>query len=96
MRGNRSQGRGDEVKLTKAQAKKSCLKDWNVRRKDGVPKTKGCAYCKKYICEKCPLTKLWGTNCSGESTPFIKWSTAKTKNAKMKWADVVYQDIKRS
>ena len=84
--------------LTKAKAKKSCAEVWNKKRKGkGKEIIRECAYCKKYkYCKECPLYKLWGFGCFNKKSPFSKFVSAKTEKTSLKWADVIYRDIKRS
>ena len=65
-------------------------------------------YCDKYRivdsrtgkegCRKCPLLKLWGHSCNNENKTdlFMKWANAETKKTRKKYAEIIYQDIKRS
>jgi hypothetical protein len=62
-----------------------------------------CGMCAKYIhmtgaiCSKCPLYKKWGMkcNCSVKSTPYGLWATSKTIKTRKKYAEQIYQDIKK-
>jgi hypothetical protein len=62
-----------------------------------------CPFCDFYGtfdgCGKCPLKKINKNYCNekeGSIGLYYKWGYAKTKKARKKYAEQIYQDIKRS
>lgn len=78
------------------------LKDWldDNHRKVFMFRSE-CAYCEKYMdfgsheCRRCPLQKN-GQNCFYGESFYQKWSDAKTKVTRKKYASLLYDAIERS
>ena len=89
--------------LRKAGKTHSDLREWLKLHHPIIfefPNHSKCAYCLLYIggerCKGCPLVKLWKGTCFQSYTPYDKWACAKTVKTRKKYAEIVYQDIKRS
>jgi len=55
-----------------------------------------CGYCEMYKCSNCPLSELWGEGCCSLGSPYYKWEHVILLEDRKKYAEQIYQDIKRS
>jgi hypothetical protein len=79
----------------------SQISDWinNHPKLERIWMSAGCGYCHRYHdnnCRDCPLFKVWETPCWGDTSLFVKWFYCTKKEIRKKYAEQIYQDIKRS
>lgn len=79
------------------------LIEWLCREHINIYEMQGfCPYCEKYYdginysCSNCPLFKLWSCDCPDSVSLWRAWSNAKIPRTRKKYAELIYQDIKRS
>ena len=37
-------------------------------------------------CRRCPLKSLWGTDCTGDESPYFKWNRSRSPKTRKKYA----------
>jgi len=78
------------------------LEKWFRKKNKKWKSVHSCAYCEysrpfpEDDCTRCPLFKVWNNHCLNKKSLWFKWYNLKTIKVRKKYAEKIYQDIKRS
>ena len=81
--------------------KRSLMVWLNIAYPEIFAYSSGCSFCEKYHtpkngCSSCSLYKLWGIICGNYKSLYRQWEWASTIETRKKYAELIYQDIKRT